>query len=112
MLFCCHGKGFMLSCYHVRKFQLEKVDVISILQEYKHLTKDRGYVVTRQLQRLYILARCRVMIPAQLVSNPLRLELSVCVSLYVSYPSIDRSTSDASLLFSAPHLQHREKRKP
>ncbi len=42
----------------------------------------------------------------------LRLELPVCVSVYVSYLSIDRSTSDASFMFSPPHLQHREESKP
>ena len=31
----------MLCCYHGRKIQLEKLDVILILQEYKCLTKDR-----------------------------------------------------------------------
>jgi hypothetical protein len=38
----------MLCCYHDRKIQLEKLDVVSILQEYKHLTKDRSTSTSSQ----------------------------------------------------------------
>ncbi len=93
-----------------RKFQLEKLDVIPILREYKHLTKDRRYVVTRQLQRLYILGRCRVMHLLNL-SQILKIRAG-CMCICVCILSIDRSTSDASFMFSPPHLQHREKSKP